>query len=557
MPLRYSTQTRAERFVAVARAIIATLVLLVLQPWRILAFAGDGVGTIALVYALFALAALAISWRRIVFPGWTLSTHLIDILFFSAQLFLVEAAIPKSAAFFFPIVAACLLFGWKLALLTSMSMTAAHVAATVFHADGGAIAFRGGVTTGISFVVLAALLIFDRSREEKLEDEMASLSNWPIDASNEVPVRTLLEKTADVIGVRRLIMTWEEPDEPWLHVAWYFGSEFQWVRESPAKYDPLVVDQFATTSFFARHLVNESAVLFPSGKGYVEMKMEPLNSSFRRDFSVRDVLSVYLEGSTFTGRLFALDRTDLTADDLVFGEIVARFVEGRMDHYYLLQRAQQLGVGQERMRLSRDLHDGVLQSLTGASLQLEAVRGLVVTDPDEARRRLSEIQAVLASDQRELRAFIRELRPSAGNVEADRLAGRLSSLADRYRQQWGVRVAIETHGMTQLVSKSMGHEIYSLVSEGVANAAKHASARNVDVRVTVRSEEIQINVKDDGVGFPFTGRFTLDALNELRRGPVSLKERISSLGGALVIDSTPAGSMLEITIPLHWIGPDA
>lgn len=543
--------------VAAARLLLAVLILFSVVPLSLRRLVEWNRVTIDVIYLLLALVVLAAASRPLVVLGWKSTVHVLDVVFFSAQLFVIPAGtISPAICFLFPVIAACLLFSWKQSLLTTVAMTAAYVAASVYSGAAGT-GLEPVALAGTSLVVIAALLIFGRSREEKLENEIGALSSWPIESGSEIPVRALLERTAGVLGVRRLMMTWEEPDEPWLHVAWQFGDEFQWIREAPSKYDPLVVDQLRDTSFVAKHLASESAVLFRSDDSFQEMKLEPLNSSFRRDFSIRDFLSLALAGSTFSGRIFALDDTGLTADDLVFGEIVARFVESRMDHYYLLENAQELGVGQERMRLSRDLHDGVLQSLTGASLQLEAVRAMILSDPDEARRRLSEVQAVIASDQRELRAFIRQLRPSGGSTEADRLAARLSSLSDRYKQQWGVRVAVEMHGMTQLLSDAIRHEVYSIVNEGVANAAKHASAQNVDVRLAVTSDEISIRVKDDGVGFPFTGRFDLEALNESRRGPVSLKERIASLNGALVIDSTPSGSMLEITIPLHWIGPDA
>lgn len=559
MPLRYSTHTSAERIVAAARLALAVVALSAFEPFGFEELLDVDVASVDAVYLFFAVVTLVVAWRRNVLPGWTMATHAVDVVFFGAQLFMRDdAVLPRGVCFFFPIVAASLLFGWKQVLLTTMALTAAFVAAAVYVPDALDALSGGSIwAAGISYVVLASLLVFDRSREEKLEREISALSNWPLEATSEVPVRDLLSKTATVLGVQRLIMTWEEPDEPWLHIAWFAGDEFQWIRESPVKYEPLIVEQLKGVSFTARHLPNASAVLFRDDKGFQELRVEPLNSMFRRDFAVRDLLSVALDGSAFNGRLFALNGAGLTADDLVFAEIVGRFVESRMDHYYLLQRAQQLGSGQERMRLSRDLHDGVLQSLTGASLQLEAVRGLIGTDPEEARRRLSDIQAVIATDQRELRSFIRELRPAAAAVEADRLAGRLSSLGDRYKQQWGVKVSMTTHGMTQLVSQAMRHEIYSIVSEGVANAAKHANARAVDVRVAVNSDEISIRIRDDGRGFPFTGRFTLAELNAARRGPVSLKERVSSLGGELVIDSTDSGSLLEIKIPLHWAGPDA
>ena len=63
-----------------------------------------------------------------------------------------------------------------------------------------------------------------------------------------------------------------------------------------------------------------------------------------------------------------------------------------------------------------------------------------------------------------------------------------------------------------------------------------------------------LDVSDDGRGFPFIGRFNLSELTIARRGPVSLRERIASLGGDLRLDSTNEGSHIYMTIPLDWSG---
>src|SRR5207247_10314028 len=99
----------------------------------------------------------------------------------------------------------------------------------------------------------------------------------------------------------------------------------------------------------------------------------------------------------------------MTSNDLVLGEIIARQMAARMDHFYLVQRLHQAASLEERLRLARDLHDGLLQSLTAAALQLEAVRGLLAEKPEMARDCLLEVQRLIAAEQRDLRAIVREL----------------------------------------------------------------------------------------------------------------------------------------------------
>lgn len=558
--LRYSGQARAEKIVAAARLIISVSFLLSLQldPTSDGFFRRQGF-ILPVGYAIFAAVAFIVAWRRNGLRRWTIATHVIDILFFGINLLVPDASTtPRFLSVLFPLFSACLLFSWKSGLITVL------ISASVYLA--GAIAVTQSQGSGVllaehffyrtaGYAVIAALMLWARSREEILEQEIASLSAWPHDFGDRVPTRELLERVITVMNAPRVLMIWEEPDEPWLHVAWKFGDEFRWIREAPTKYEAPVNDELTECSFIARDArFADERVIIRSGDDITEWTGEPLQKELRDDFNIRSVMSIHLVGTTFTGRLFLLDKQTYTADDLLFGELVARFVVSRLDQFYLLHRAQQFAVGSERLRLSRDLHDGVLQSLTGAALQLEAVRALMTRDPAAALERLTEVQGVIATDQRELRSFIRQLRPAAAHETDVRLSDRFAQLADRFRKQWGLTVDVHLDGLKQLLPQDLKHEIYSIVSEAVANAAKHADAAHVEVRIDTTQDAVNVTVRDDGRGFPFIGHYDLQELNEMKRGPVTLKERVSFLGGNLLIDSTPHGSTVQVNVPYNWMG---
>jgi signal transduction histidine kinase len=100
----------------------------------------------------------------------------------------------------------------------------------------------------------------------------------------------------------------------------------------------------------------------------------------------------------------------------------------------------------------------------------------------------------------------------------------------------------------------MRYEVYAIVNEAVANAAKHAGAKRIVVGIDVEDGQVHIDVADDGRGFPFHGRYDLPTLVASNRGPVTLKERISALRGSMVIDSSDAGARIEIRVPLASAG---
>ena len=105
--------------------------------------------------------------------------------------------------------------------------------------------------------------------------------------------------------------------------------------------------------------------------------------------------------------------------------------------------------------------------------------------------------------------------------------------------------------MVHLLPIGTRYEIYAVVNEAVANAAKHAAAKRVAVNVDVEDRTVRIDVSDDGKGFPWHGRHDLPSLISSNIGPVTLKERISSLGGSMLIESSENGAKLEIRMPIR------
>ena len=149
-----------------------------------------------------------------------------------------------------------------------------------------------------------------------------------------------------------------------------------------------------------------------------------------------------------------------------------------------------------------------------------------------------------------MRAFIGKLRSAVSGEDEPRLAVRLATLGERIQREWGLKVTIETNPLIEIVAPGMAEEIYRLVKEALTNAAIHSNGNRVSVEVSVRNERARIVIADNGRGFAFAGRYNLAQLTEMRRGPVTLKERIATIGGNLVVDSNERGARLEIDVPL-------
>jgi signal transduction histidine kinase len=231
---------------------------------------------------------------------------------------------------------------------------------------------------------------------------------------------------------------------------------------------------------------------------------------------------------------------------------VAQQVTARLEHFYLLQRLQQSAVMEERVRLARDLHDGLLQSLTGTALQLHALRRTLGEQPHEALARLQELQDLIVTEQRHLRSFIRELRPTSllPSAGEGNLTAVLRNLAHRIECHWGLRVDLAVGRLDPGEAELLGYDISHIVHEALVNAARHGGGSAARVAVETQGGQITILVTDNGHGFSFQGRHDLAALTRMNVGPATLKERIMALGGTLTIESDSTGARLEIALPV-------
>jgi signal transduction histidine kinase len=562
MNLHSSPHSRAERLIATGRVVLAAFSLLAigLEPsgparhaqWAYALLSGYG------VYALL-VALLVWSWHAP--PGrLPLITHVLDMAAFSLLMdFTGGPASPFFIYFVFSLVCATVRWQWRGTLWTALGTLAAFVGLSVY-----AVGVLGDPTFEPSrfiirsahLAVVAALLGYLGAYEQRLRSEMTKLAAWPqtVPRDAHVLVRELLEHAAGLLGASRVLMGWEEPEEPWFHLALLSRGEFQWTREPPATFEPLVAEPLAGTDFLcpdARPPV--PLCLHASSDGLQHWHGAPLHSHFQSRFAIGPVLALRLHGQAVKGRLFCLDKPGMTSDDLVLGEIVGRQVTARMDHFYLLQRLQQSAVMEERIRLARELHDGVLQSLTGAALQLQTIRRLFEWDQQAAQDRLLEIQRLIADEQRDLRFFIQELKPAAvsPSEQDSSLAARLDELGERFERYWGLRVELRLERAEARIPQALVREIYRIVHEALVNAARHAHASTARVELGVQSNQVRITVADNGRGFRFHGYFDHATLTDMKLGPVMLKERIASLGGSLAIDSTESGARLEISLPLQ------
>ena len=355
-----------------------------------------------------------------------------------------------------------------------------------------------------------------------------------------VVVWQTLAACSELFKASGAVLAWEDREEPWLIIARLSDSGLDWREEDAGLFEPLI-DPAVDGSPFLLEDPNHAS--------------HPIHPRMRERLEARTIIAIPIRGETMAGMIFVLDPASKDSSALVFAEIIARLVEDRMDAVVQYRAVQREAVAEERLRVARDLHDGLLQSFTGVVLQLETIHDILDRQPDRARRMLTEAQGIIMADQRDLRAFVEQLRPRRRGVEATfDFPGRLEDLRLRFQQQWRIDLIVDAAAVDPNISKHLGQETFRLIQEAVMNSAKHGGATRVDVKLQTADSRIRIEVIDNGSGFSFHGRVNLNEIREKGIGPAALAERVASLNGDLTVESSDHGARLEISIPLGWSG---
>jgi NarL family two-component system sensor histidine kinase LiaS len=207
----------------------------------------------------------------------------------------------------------------------------------------------------------------------------------------------------------------------------------------------------------------------------------------------------------------------------------------------LAEKARYSAIIEERQRLARDLHDAVSQQLFAISMTATAVGRIIDKDVEKATRQIHLIEEMASVAQSEMRALLLHLRPV--HLEGKRLAQGLRDLIAELQAKVQVEIALEMDEELQL-QKGIEDHLFRIVQEALSNALRHSKASRLEIRLLVTSDSIRLNVRDNGVGFD------LDEVKHASYGLVSIRERVTELGGSLNIVTAPQrGTRLEIRIP--------
>ena len=469
---------------------------------------------------------LAATAATFVVQGW-IGTSM-SILFFPA------VVLPAIYAGFGPALFATVLSTLSLAFLFIPPQYSLNIGAD----DAIRLAVFAMVSYAIAWVSSARRQAEEAQRESltRLQASlniMRKVTAWPlvIDADTAASMRNILSHGATAVGAATALAVWEAEEEPWLYVTSAAPGEETTSRHGPSLFAEPGSDLSAPTA------MHESP------------RVPSIPVTLRAMLTDGPVASVPFETEHVSGRVFFGGVPD-NRDELVLAlEVVAREIGNSIAHLYVAERNRALALREDRLRVSRDLHDGVLQALTGIRLEIQSIAETCVAAP-ATHNRLLAAERAMAIEQRQLRTFIDGLKPDGSPSPAGTLVADLETTAGRLSIEWQTPITVRATLRGHKLSTAVEHAVRMMVHEGIVNALKHGHPSRVIVAVEAEDGELRVSVADDGRGFPFRGVMDQDALARDGVGPVTLRDRVASLGGRLSVASASTGSRVEIMLPL-------
>ena len=394
--------------------------------------------------------------------------------------------------------------------------------------------------------MVGGVFVFFGASRERSTERLTQIADWPENRLQSYTningqwLDTSLDHIATVLQAPRVLVVWEIAQEPYWFSALF--SEGECRHDRTIATGNLVCLELETLTFAIETAeANECLTL----KGTKQFVGSAINNDIQTRFEISSVCSAAFSGDSCKGRVFVLDRPHWEDEDLTLTEIVASRLRLELEYYALSIELKETAASRERIRLARDLHDGALQTLTGAALQLSS---LVSHSGQELKEKLSGIRELLLAEQQRIRAFVegRELSPQHQHAS---LIDQIKKEIESIERRWGCHVLLSVTPDAELPVE-ITRQIELLFAEAAANAVQHGKASRIRITVEQASNNVRLRIADNGCGLSgVTGTYTLGELTTRVIGPRSICRRVAELGGTLMLATSGQGVELDIELP--------
>lgn len=464
------------------------------------------------------------------------AAHVTDVAVFMLMLYSTEGySSPYFTFFIFILLSAAIRWGWKETAITATAIIAVYF--TVGLLLGDALQFESErfiLRTGHLFIISAILVWFGANqwvawpRFWAADESAGSAEGNAFDAA--------LRAGMDAARAESGLMLWREASDMDVVVT---RASKGWAGAS-SQAGGMALPELPGALLFD---VRKDRVLMraDASRWRFLRASEALPASFADLVGSGDGLAVPFAGGSVEGLAVFQDVRALSTDHLDFAPPLARDIAARLQEAALFASAEERSMAKARVAVARDLHDSVVQFLAGLAFQLEALNRLPEAG-GAIGKSLAELKEAVMTEQRHLRAFIRGLK-TGGSVSMRTLSRDCASLCELLARQWDIECLFKGKAGQGSVMMRTQLDIHHLVREGVANAARHGGAKQVQVSLAVEADELRLTIVDDGCGF------ALPAAPHEVPAPASLKGRVMEAGGELEVTSAPGNTIIVIRLP--------
>ncbi len=558
---------RVEHVLATVRLVLAVSALVAIyydptEPSRyaVLAYA---LLILYVVYAISVYVAIrgsaALSGRELVV------IHGVDILFPGIiSLFTEGPNSPFFLFFGFVLLAAAYRWGLNKTLVTGLATIGVLVLEAVALRYGPLAPLVEGqydlntlIMRAAYLAIFAFLIGYLAEQERRLRVQALALSHVSSKARFEgglkSTLRSVLHETVQLFRAEQALLAFDDPRGTFL---WKVGPEstgeglvLTW-RELDASHRSRYFFPLPTDTLRVARMRSDGAYAAISDlEGVAHSCRLPSEFSSEHPFRVALINCSTVEPNV-SARLFLLEPHSGFGRraEVRFLRELTRHVGPAVYNVYLLRRLRARAAADERARVARDLHDGIIQSLHAIAFRLYVLR---VTSPKNAENlpgELLEIQEMVQQEVSKLRQLLQQLKPI--DFDPRRFSEWLSITIERYRQDTGIAASFISDVPELMLPPEIAHDVAHITLEALVNVARHSGAEHVVVRLSTEKDAWKLVIDDDGRGFDFVGRLSPAELENSRQGPLVIKERVRAIGGELTIDSRPGrGARLEMVFP--------
>jgi signal transduction histidine kinase len=503
-------------------------------------------------YALFGLTVVSIPLIWKVRTGWQLPIHIIDVGMISLLMhFLERVSSPFILLYTFLLLGATVRWSWRGALWTTLSLLSLDLLLILLPplSTDMILPIPNIIIRGAFLIVVGIMFAYFGASRDAIRERLTELAAWPKPVGKATavqaaaPLDETLNHVASILKCPRILLLWGEADEPVLNVVLWVDGHCQQHHEPADAFGNWTPPELSKMAY-ATTDVNSGRCNTLTGPVVCEGALS--NKLLRRQFGLTSVASAPITGENCTGRIFMLDKPEWSEEDLVLTEIVASRTGIELDQHALRLELADKVAATERVRLARDLHDGVLQGLIAASLHLKSVTGQVRGATSTI---IDNVLELLLDQQRRIRHFIGGGQ-QAHDMARLALSVKMQQLVEQNRLQWACDISLSVWPDDATIPPELGDQLTFIMAETVANAVRHGQASRIDVMVRKSSDRVLLCVKDNGRGLEAaTGTYNEVELASRDLGPVSLRTRVAELHGSISLATSPQGVDLRIGLP--------